>query len=136
MPLKNSWLFPVIQSIHLTGIALLVGTIVVLDLRLLGFVLHRYDVAAVADRFARWTRLGFVVMLTTGPILFASDVDRYVRNLAFVFKMLFLLLAVGLHFARRKWMTSPRQARLAAITSIGLWTCVVLAGRAIADFDI
>ena len=136
MPLKNSWLFPAIQSIHLTGIALLVGTIIIVDLRLLGGILRRYSVPEIVGQFGRWTRLGFMVMLTTGPILFASDVGRYSQNPAFLLKMLCLLLAVSLHFARLKWLTTPRHAKLAAIASIGLWTCVVLAGRAIADFDI
>jgi len=54
--LKNSWLFPVIQSVHLVGIALLVGTVVLVDLRLLGYVLGRYTVSEVSRRFERWTR--------------------------------------------------------------------------------
>ncbi len=87
MELKNSWLFPVIQSVHLAGIALLVGTIVLVDLRLLGYALGRYSISEISHRFARWTRAGLAIMLTTDPVLFVSDVTRYSRNPAFLFKI-------------------------------------------------
>ena len=127
--IKNSWIFPFIQSIHLCGIAMLVGSIVILDLRLLEYALRRHSVSEVAERFARWTQIGFTIILTTGPILFISDVDRYVHNPAFLFKMVILVLALMHH-----WIA--RRSKLAAVISIVLWTCVVLGGRAIADFDI
>jgi uncharacterized membrane protein len=134
MPLKDSLLFPVIQSIHLTGIALLVGAIVIMDLRLLGYALRRYDVAEIRRRFAPWTRAGLVIMLTTGPVLFSSDVTRYSRNPAFLFKMAVLFVALVFHFTLHQ--RAERRGKLVAIVSIALWTCVVLGGRAIADFDI
>jgi hypothetical protein len=125
--LKNSWVFPAVQSIHLVGIALLVGTILIVDLHRLGYGLrHR------VNELNRWTRIGAAVMFVTGPILFAADVPRYLNNPAFRLKMVFLLLAVSFHFAVRDRM-SPK---LAALISMALWTCVVLGGRAIADFDI
>jgi hypothetical protein len=125
--LKNSWVFPAVQSIHLVGIALLVGTIVIVDLHRLGYGLRHY-----AGEFHRWTRVGAALMFVTGPILFAADVTRYLSNPAFRLKMVFLLLAVAFHFTGRD-RVSPR---LAALISMALWTCVVLGGRAIADFDI
>ena len=88
MPLKDSWLFPAIQSIHLTGIALLVGSTVILALRLLGVALDRHTVAEVTHRFAPWSRGGFVILLITGPVLFVSNVPRYTHNPAFIFKMI------------------------------------------------
>ena len=134
MPLKNSWLFPAIQSVHLAGIALLVGTIVIIDLRLLGYALRRYAVAEIRTQFAPWTRAGLAIMLTTGPILFVSDVGRYSQNPAFLFKMAVLLLALTFHFT--KHARPENRDKLVAVISIALWTCVVLGGRAIADFDI
>jgi hypothetical protein len=132
--LKNSWLFPVIQSVHVAGIALLVGTIVLVDLRLLGYALDRYSVSEISRRLARWTRAGLAIMLTTGPVLFASDVTRYSRNPAFLFKMAVLVGALVFHFTTHKRI--ERRGKLVALVSIVLWTCVVLGGRAIADFDI
>ena len=134
MLLKNSWLFPAIQSIHLAGIALLVGTIVIADLRLLGYVLPRHSVSGVTRQFAPWTRAGLAIMLTTGPILFASDVPRYIHNPAFMLKMAVLMLALVFHFTVHA--KSEKNGKWIAVLSIALWTCVVLGGRAIADFDI
>jgi uncharacterized protein DUF6644 len=134
--LKNSWLFPVIQSVHLSGIAMLVGTIVLTDLRLLGYALDRYSVEEIANKFGRWTRTGFAIMLTTGPVLFLSDVPRYATNPAFLLKMAMLLLALLFHFAIHKRTTTQRHAKVVAVVSILLWTCIVIGGRAIADFDI
>jgi len=130
--LKDS--LPVIQSVHLGGIALLVGTIVLIDLRLLGYALDRYSVSEISRRFAPWTRAGLAIMLTTGPVLFASDVTRYSRNPAFLFKMAALLGALTFHFTTQQ--QEERRGKIVAYISIALWTCVVLGGRAIADFDI
>jgi hypothetical protein len=134
MPIKNSWVFPVIQSVHLVGIALLVGSIVLIDLRLLDYALRGYSVTEIRRRFAPWMRAGFAIMLTTGPVLFASDVTRYVNNPAFIFKMAVLLLALAFHFTIHGRTDKP--GKLVGLISILLWTCVVIGGRAIADFDI
>jgi uncharacterized protein DUF6644 len=132
--LKNSWLFPAIQSVHLAGIALLVGTIVLVDLRLLGYALRRYNVQEIISHLAPWTRRGLWIMLTTGPVLFASDVTRYAHNPAFVLKMIVLAVAIAFHFMVHQ--RAERWGKLGAFVSIVLWSCVVAGGRAIADFDI
>jgi uncharacterized membrane protein len=136
MSLKNSLLFPGIQSVHLVGLALLVGTIVITDLRLLDCALRQYALSDIRRRFAPWTRAGFAIVLITGPILFASDVPRYSSNPAFLIKMAVLFTALVFHVVVHGRTATPRQSRLVAIVSIVLWTCVVLGGRAIADFDI
>ena len=136
MPLKNSWLFPVIQSIHLCGIALFVGTIILADLRLLGVALREHSAGEIARRLAPWTWTGLAIMLITGPVMFASDIPRYTRNPAFIFKMVVLLLALAFHFTIHRKAVAAGKGRLAAILSMLLWSCVVLGGRAIADFDI
>lgn len=69
-------------------------------------------------------------MFVTGPLLFANDVPRYLSNPAFRLKMFFLLLALTSHFGL------PKKSKAAAVLSMALWTCVVIGGRAIADFDI
>ena len=116
---------------------MLVGTIVLVDLRLLGWM-RRVPVKQLAGNLAPWTRAGFVVMLTTGPLMFLSDVARYRANPAFGVKMALLATALVSHFTirRRAVHGSPVLVRLVAVLSLVLWTCVVLAGRGIADFDI
>jgi hypothetical protein len=140
---KDSWLFPVIQSVHLIGLTVLVGTIVLVDLRLLGFGLRREPNSRLAAELTPWTLVGFVLMGITGPLMFWSDITRYLNNPAFLFKMMLLLIAVTHHFTVHRWITmeknahrAPSMLKLSAVVSLILWSSVVLAGRAIADFDI
>ena len=87
-------------------------------------------------RLTRWTRAGLAVMLTTGPLMFASDRPRYLANPAFRFKMLFVALALATHFTIHRKAVRTGEGRLAAVVSILLWSGVAIGGRAIADFDI
>jgi hypothetical protein len=123
---KNSWIFPVIESIHLVGVALLVGTIALSDYQLIS---HRSPAETVLPR---WTRVGLLIMLTTGPLMFWTDVHRYIHNPAFRFKMMALATASVFHFTARRRC----RGRWVGIVSLALWSCVVLGGRAIADFDL
>jgi len=127
VPLSNSWIFPIVQSIHLAGIAGWVGATVLVDVRILG----RRPVAQLAARLAPWSRAGLAIMLATGPMLFLSDATRYSSNPAFRVKMALLLLALVFHFTVHR-----KHTRLTAIVSIVLWSAVVIGGRAIADFDV
>jgi len=124
MPLENSWIFPAVESIHVIGLAAFVGTIVLDDLRTLGLTIPN-------TRHLRvWTYAGLAVMLLTGAAMFLSDATRYWHNPAFQVKVAILVLALASHFTLRRSGT-----RFAAVVSLTLWTCVVLASRAIADFD-
>ena len=114
----------------------MVGTIVLVDLRLLGYALRQRDVAEIKRHVGPWTWTGLAIMLLTGPILFAADVPRYSSNPAFLLKMAVLAIALVFHFAVQNRRTAERHAKLVAVVSIALWTCVVIGGRAIADFDI
>jgi hypothetical protein len=119
------FLFPIIQSIHLVGLTMLVGAIAITDLSILGFVRVSADPAP-------WTFRGLVAVSLTGPLLFWLDWHRYFHNPAFLVKMAILTLALVTHFT----LNRSKHPKLAAVLSLILWSCVVLAGRAIADFDI
>ena len=125
MPLENSWLFPAVESIHVIGLAAFVGTVVLADLRTLG--------AKFPDtrNLTRWTHAGLAVMLLTGVAMFLADTARYLRNPAFQVKVALLVVALAAHFTLRRSGT-----RFGAVLSLSLWTAVVLAARAIADFDV
>ena len=131
VPLRNSWIFPIVQSIHLAGIVGLVGSIVLVDVRILGFGPRRHTVSQLAGCLAPWSRGGLATMLVTGPVLFFSDATRYSSNPAFRVKMAFFLIALAFRFTIHR-----RHTRLGAIVSMVLWTLVVVGGRAIADFDV
>lgn len=140
--IRQSFGFPVIQSVHIIGLTLLVGTVSLVDLRLLGVGLRRHAARDVAAAVAPWTSVGLLTVMLTGPLLFWSDLTRYVNNPAFLWKMGLLALALAGHFTVHRSTVrqgaTPGQVRrkLAATASLLLWSSVVVAGRAIADFDI
>ena len=125
MSLENSWIFPIVESVHVIGLAAFVGTVVLGDLKTLG--LSRSDTRGLT----RWTHAGLAVMLLTGAAMFFSDTTRYLHNPAFRVKVALLVLTLVAHFTLRR-----SGSRFAAALSLTLWTCVVLAARAIADFDV
>jgi hypothetical protein len=128
--IKETWIFPVIQSIHLAGLTLLVGTIALVDFSLLGLGFRRVPASQLARQLSPWTTAGLITIFATGPLMFWSDWTRYVKNPAFLVKMALLVVALAVHF------TIDRRGKWAAVLSLVTWSCVVLAGRAIADFDI
>jgi len=129
------WVFPIVEAIHICGFALLVGSIVILDLRLLGISLRSQPVSRLAKELSPWIWIGIICQLTTGPYLFSGDPHEYVQIAAFRNKMLFLLLALIFHFTVIRSATAPSAdseplgwRRPAAFVSLGLWFCVLLAG--------
>jgi hypothetical protein len=140
------WIFPIIETVHVLGITLLVGTVALLDLRLLGLALKRTGVAQVARQILPLTWMGFAVMFASGFLLFLAEAANSYVNPAFRIKLLLLLL-VGLnplifHLTIYRdvatWsdrVVTPFQARLAGIFSLTLWAGIICAGRAIAYFQ-
>src|SRR4051812_26398183 len=114
-------LFPFIQSIHILGIALVVGTIAIVDLHLLGVGIRR---ETISNDLAPWTATGLLTVWITGPLLFWSDWNRYTKNPAFLVKMVILAGALLTHFAIHRRATHHR--KIAAVVSLVLWSCVVL----------
>jgi putative copper export protein len=139
--IKQSWVFPVIQSVHLIGLTMLVGSICLVDLRLLGIGMRRQTASDIASGFAPWTIGGLLTVLVTGPLMFSSDLARYLNNPAFLLKMALLALALAGHFTLHRRVVrdsaelDATRRKLASVLSLILWSSVVLAGRAIADFD-
>lgn len=140
---ESTWAFPIIEGIHTLGITLVVGTISVLDLRLLGLVMKREPVSRVARQVLPWTWAGFTVMFVTGLLLSIAESATNYHNLAFRIKLLLLLL-VGLnplifHLTIYRSVSvwdlaaiTPLRARAAATCSLVLWTGIIIAGRMIA----
>jgi hypothetical protein len=118
----NSWLFPLVEGIHLVGMALLVGSIV------------RGDWSTwrgLAAPREPWLWRGLLMQVVTGPAMAAANVSRYAQNPAFQLKLALLAVALVFHFAVRERYAN----RASAAASVTLWSLVVVAARAIADFD-
>ncbi len=137
--------FPIIESVHVLGITLLAGTVAVLDLRMLGVVLRDTPVNRVARSVLPLTLSGFVVMFTSGFLLFWSEAAKNYGNPAFRVKLVLLILAglnplifhTGIYRRAHEWelaAVAPLRARIAAVISLTLWSGIIVAGRAIAYF--
>lgn len=131
------WVFPVVESLHICGFTLLVGTIAVLDLRLSDFALTRQSIAQLAATLAPWIYLGIAVQFVTGPYLFTSSPHDYIHNPSFRMKMMFLAAALIFHFtvvhgvAKKSQPLAPVWRRLVAFVSIALWVGVIFGGLGI-----
>jgi hypothetical protein len=135
---SSLWLFPVIESLHLMGLALTGGAVLMVDLRLLGFGLRRQPVALVARDAERWLLISLFVMLPTGFLLFMASAVKCYYLPAFWVKMTSLLLALAFTFSVRRRVamgaetrTNPLWTRLVAVVSLTLWSSVAIAGRLI-----
>lgn len=142
------WLYPGVEVVHLVGVALLFGSIAVLDLRLLG--LSR-DIPArrLARHVLPWTAASFLLIVPSGLAMFVAHASEFIQSGVFVLKMC-LILAAGLNAAlfhtitfrtsdvwdakEMRGLAPPPSARLAGALSLVLWTSVIACGRLLAYF--
>src|SRR5207302_4373780 len=90
----SQYAYSIIESLHVWTLALFFGTVIMFDLRLLGFSMRNVPVSQVVDRLLPWTIVGFVLMVITGSLLFFAIPLRSFQNLFFRFKMILLIIAV------------------------------------------
>ena len=132
---ESVWLFPAIEAVHLLGLCLLGGALLVVDLRLMGFGLRNQPVALIARSARPWLLAGIAVMLTTGVLLFMSEAVKCYYNPSFrvmittlPFALLFTF-AVRERVASREGFVTSWKSRLIATVSLMLWLTVAMAGR-------
>jgi hypothetical protein len=128
----STLIFPAIECFHIVGFALSVGTIAIVDFRLLGVGMRRQTVAELAKDMAPWTLFGLGVILLSGPLLFATDPDMYYLNRSFQLKMVCLLLALVFNYTIHRRVVqagaSPFKNKLVASISLLLWVGVIAGG--------
>ena len=140
---ESLYLYPLIESAHVIGITLFVGTIAMVDLRLLGRAFAGTPVSEMTGRILPWTVAGFAVMAITGVLLFYAIPVRTFHSVWFRLKVVLILAAaVNIWFFHRRvqrdreqWDRAampPLGARVCAAISLALWAAVVVAGRMIA----
>ncbi len=137
--LRNAkYAIPLIQSFHLFGLTLVLGTTVVFNLRLLGLGPRKIALPAITSQLWRLAVGGLLLSVATGILVFIPDPARYAANTAFKTKLIILLAAILFHFTvfrkaiRASNPPAPRRAAAVAAVSLTLWFCVGWAGRAIA----
>ena len=140
------WLYPSVEVVHLVGIALLFGSIAVLDLRLLGLSRH-IPVRVLARHVLPWTAASFVLIIPSGFLMFTAHASEFIESEVFILKML-LIMAAGLNAAlfhaitfrtadvwdteEMRRLPPPPSARLAGALSLLLWISVIACGRLLA----
>lgn len=129
------WLFPVIETVHLLGLCMLGGAVLLVDLRLFGLGLRSQPLAVVARGAQPWLYVGVGIMLTTGFLLAISEAVKLFHNPSFWVKMITLPCALLFTFAVRQRLSihtpfmGPWRRGLLATVSLTLWFTVALAGR-------
>lgn len=139
----NEWAFPVCEVLHIVGFAMLIGTIAIVDLRMIGVGMRRQTSAELLRDTAPWTMLGLMLVLTTGPLIFSSGPTTYVGsgdfahwNKSFLYKMAALALAIVYNWTiHNKVANSPNPGGLGVLVgafSMLLWASIIFAGIFIA----
>lgn len=137
---ESSVLFPWIESVHVLAFTLVVGSISIVDLRLLGIVSTNRAVVSVSADVLPFTWTAFAVAVLTGGALFTSHAVGYAQNFQFRMKLLLLLLA-GANMLTFHWImgrglgpwsepgATPRPGKVAGLISLLLWIGIVAFGR-------
>ena len=133
---SSPWLFPVIATVHLLGLAIIGGAVLVVDLRLLGLGLIGQSAARLARDTEPLLLIGIASMLLTGPWLFMCFATKYYYLTAFWLKLASLGAVLLFTFTiRQRVVRNPTIAgavpKLVAVASLSLWFSVALAGRLI-----
>lgn len=139
---ESAWAYPILETLHILGLALVMGGILILDLRLIGF---NRDIAmsALSRHVLPWVLGGIVANAVTGALLFVSDAEEFAANASFRVKLVLIALAlanaVAFHILFKRGAAGwdrlampPMGARVLAATSVLLWIGVITAGRMMA----
>ena len=142
------WLYPAVEIVHIVGIGLLFGSIVVFDLRLLGFS-RNISVKRLASHVLPWSAGSFLLIVPSGLLMFTAHATEFIDSEVFVIKML-LIMAAGVNAAlfhtitfrtadvwdseEMRKLPPPPSARLAGGLSLLIWISVIACGRLLAYF--
>ena len=133
-----AWIYPALETAHYIGLACLVGGIMLIDLRMLGFARSLPMRSMIG--LVPWVWAGFIINATSGTLIFIYGATNFSRNPAFQLKMVLMLIAginaliftIAARRSGREWIDAgsvPIGIRAVATVSFVLWLCVVTAGR-------
>jgi hypothetical protein len=136
---ESGFLFPSIETVHVFALVLVVGSIMTVDLRLLGVTNRDRHFSHLASEMLPWTWTAFAVAATAGLLMFTSKAVTYYNDIPFRIKMCCLVLAalnmVWFHWAGTRHLKMwdhakpPPAAKFAGGASLLLWTVIVATGR-------
>jgi len=135
----TEWLFPIIETVHVMALTIVVGSIAMMDLRLLGFASRDSAVSRLSSEVLPWTWTAWTVAATVGTLMFIAKAETYAENLQFRLKFACMGLAAlnmlifhfGIYREVVRWDEGepPRSAKTAGALSLLLWIGVVFFGR-------
>lgn len=132
---QSIWAFPVIEAVHLVGLCILGGSVLIVDMRMLGVGLKRQGIAELNAHARPWLVRSVWLMLGTGILLFLSEAVKCYYNTSFWVKITTLPFALAFTFLVRNRIASDEaldtsaRSRITAVASIVLWFTVAAAGR-------
>ena len=130
---NTEWAFPLAECIHIGGFAVGIGSIVLVDFRMLNLGLRHETAARILKYTEPWTLVALAFVVFSGAALFLSQTDIYLVNLIFPLKMYALLAAIVYNFTVHRKVAimenpPPVLSKLVAIVSLLLWVSVVFGG--------
>ncbi len=139
---QELWLYPSVEILHILGFVTLVGSIAVLDLRLLGLS-RQVAVRGLARHVLPWALGALIVIVPTGLMMFLAHATDFVTNRAFLVKLSLIFAAginaaafhVGAYRSVDQWDSgagTPVLAKIHALLSLSIWTGVIACGRLLA----
>jgi hypothetical protein len=132
----TKWMWPTCETLHFIGLSLLMGIVLLVDLRMLG-VIRRISFP-VLHRLLPWGILGFGINVLTGLLFFIGQPDQYIKSTPFQWKMALVLIAGAnaLYFTMfdEVWVLAPEdeapmQAKVAAGSAVVLWVAIMWCGN-------
>ncbi len=132
-PLNVSpWTFPILEVTHIISFAIAIGTIAIVDLRLLGWAMLRQTPAKLTMDTRLWTIMSLSAAVFSGLLMYSTDPDKFYLNVSFLSKIACLAVAIAFHYTihRRIALTAipGGRGKVAACVSIALWVGVVFGG--------
>jgi hypothetical protein len=137
---ESIWMFPMIQCFHLLALSLLGGTVLALDMRMLGLGLTATPIAELGRKLHPWMKLGLIVIVVSGVLMFLSEAIKCFYSPPFFYKITLLILATIFTFTFRQRVVessetaTPVRLKLTALISLALWFGVGFSGRWIAFY--
>lgn len=139
---RSLWLYPGVEVVHIAGFALLVGAVLLFDLRLLG-VSRTVSVRGLARHLLPWAWLALFAIVPSGVALFSAHATDFASNPAFQAKLALIACAGvnaalfhrGVYRSVEAWdqhRATPPGAKVSALVSAGIWIAVIACGRLIA----
>lgn len=136
------WLYPIVEIIHITGFVVLVGAVVMFDLRILGLS-KDIPVRALGGHLLRWSVAGLIFVVPAGLMMFAAHPQEFATSTVFLLKMGLIgaaginaaMFHTGVYRSVAGWDTgtaAPSAAKMHALSSIAIWIAVISCGRLLA----